>query len=87
MKLHVFPLTLSLEPSPHPHPWKNCLVVFWDHQKLVPGAERLGATDLRTLLNTISQGQLLRTRVEPSTATQGLPTGIYIVGNKKVIVK
>jgi hypothetical protein len=32
-------------------------------------------------------GQLLRKDVERSQATQGLPAGIYIVGNKKVIVK
>jgi hypothetical protein len=34
-----------------------------------------------------TQGQLLRRNVPASTATQGLPTGIYIVGNKKVVIK
>lgn len=34
-----------------------------------------------------TQGQLLRQGVAPGQATQGLPTGIYIVGDKKVIVK
>lgn len=34
-----------------------------------------------------TQGQLLRTGVAPTTATQGLPAGIYIVGGKKVLVK
>lgn len=33
------------------------------------------------------QGQLLRMQVERSSATQGLPAGIYIVGGKKVIVR
>lgn len=33
-----------------------------------------------------TQGQLMRQGVPASTATQGLPSGIYIVGNKKVIV-
>lgn len=32
-------------------------------------------------------GQLLRHNVERNEATQGLPSGIYIVGGKKVIVK
>lgn len=32
-------------------------------------------------------GQLLRHNVEPNEATQGLPSGIYIVGGKKVIVR
>ena len=32
-------------------------------------------------------GQLLRHNVERSEATQGLPSGIYIVGGKKVIVR
>lgn len=32
-------------------------------------------------------GQLIRNRVNKSEATRGLPSGIYIVGNKKVIVK
>lgn len=34
-----------------------------------------------------TQGQLLRQAVSPDQATQGLPAGIYIVGNKKVIVR
>ncbi len=34
-----------------------------------------------------TQGQLLRQNVVPSQATQGLPAGIYIVGDKKVIVR
>ena len=34
-----------------------------------------------------TQGQLLRQNVPASTATQGLPSGIYIVGNKKVVIK
>lgn len=34
-----------------------------------------------------TQGQLLRTNVERTSATSGLPTGIYIVGGKKVIVR
>jgi len=33
------------------------------------------------------QGQALRIGVDPSNATQGLPSGIYIVGGKKVIVR
>ena len=33
------------------------------------------------------QGQLMRRNVEAATATQGLPAGTYIVGNKKVLVK
>lgn len=32
-------------------------------------------------------GQLIRTNVNPETATQGLPAGFYLVGNKKVVVK
>lgn len=32
-------------------------------------------------------GQLLRKNVDTNTATQGLPAGIYLVGNKKVVVK
>ncbi|MBQ4173644.1 MAG: T9SS type A sorting domain-containing protein, partial [Prevotella sp.] len=32
-------------------------------------------------------GQLIRNRVNKSEATRGLPSGIYIVGNKKVFVK
>lgn len=34
-----------------------------------------------------TQGQLLRQGVTPDNATQDLPSGIYIVGDKKVIVK
>lgn len=34
-----------------------------------------------------TQGQLLRQNVTASQATLGLPSGIYIVGNKKVVVK
>lgn len=34
-----------------------------------------------------TQGQLLRQNVLPSQATNGLPSGIYIVGGKKVIVR
>ena len=34
-----------------------------------------------------TQGQLMRRNAAPSTATQGLPAGIYIVGGKKVIVR
>ncbi len=34
-----------------------------------------------------TQGQLLRQGVPASTATQDLPSGIYIVGNKKVFVR
>ena len=34
-----------------------------------------------------TQGQLLRQGVMPYEATNGLPSGIYIVGNKKVIVR
>lgn len=34
-----------------------------------------------------TQGQLLRQNVSPAQATNGLPAGIYIVGNKKVIVR
>lgn len=47
--------------------------------------ENLNANGPVNVYNT--QGQLLRRNVERSTATQGLPSGIYIVGNKKVIVK
>ncbi|MCQ2287727.1 MAG: leucine-rich repeat protein [Muribaculaceae bacterium] len=32
-------------------------------------------------------GQLIRRNVTPATATQGLPAGLYLVGNKKVAVK
>lgn len=34
-----------------------------------------------------TQGQLIRSGVQPSNATQGLPSGIYIVAGKKVIVR
>ena len=32
------------------------------------------------------QGQLLRRQVDPAHATEGLPSGIYIVGGKKIII-
>ncbi|MBQ0120481.1 MAG: Ig-like domain-containing protein [Bacteroidales bacterium] len=32
-------------------------------------------------------GQLIRTNVNPETATQGLPAGFYLVGGKKVVVR
>lgn len=32
-------------------------------------------------------GQLIRTNVDPATATQGLPAGFYLVGDKKVVVR
>ena len=34
-----------------------------------------------------TQGQLIKQNVDPATATQGLPQGIYIIGGKKVIVR
>lgn len=41
--------------------------------------------DIVDVYNT--QGQLLRKQVRIENATQGLPQGIYIVGNKKVMVR
>ena len=41
--------------------------------------------DIVNVYNT--QGQLLRSNVKASDATRDLPRGVYIVGNKKVIVK
>lgn len=34
-----------------------------------------------------TQGQLIKQNVDPATATQNLPQGIYIIGGKKVIVR
>jgi hypothetical protein len=34
-----------------------------------------------------AQGQLIRSNVKAGEATRNLPRGIYIVGNKKVVVE
>ena len=44
-----------------------------------------GGNDLVNVYN--AQGQLLRSNVKAADATRNLPRGIYIVGNKKVVVK
>ena len=50
------------------------------HQPTVSSAADSRPTDVYSL-----DGRRIRTAVAPSTATQGLPPGIYIVGGKKVI--
>ncbi len=45
-------------------------------------------TDDNALVNVVNlQGVVVRKDVPAATATQGLPAGLYIVGNKKVIVR
>ncbi len=48
----------------------------------------IGLDDHNDIVNVYNtQGQLLRSNVKASDATRDLPRGVYIVGNKKVIVK
>ena len=35
----------------------------------------------------ILDGRLLRRQAKTTNATEGLPKGVYIVGNKKIVVK
>ena len=67
--------------------------VYRRHEKSI---NLIGNTAIENITNDDSdlpvnvyntQGQLLRQNIPASEATQGLPAGIYIVGNKKVIVK
>ena len=46
------------------------------------GADDNGLVDVYNL-----QGIMVRSQVPSNEATQGLPAGIYIAGNRKVIVK
>lgn len=56
--------------------------------KGVSSIEDLNIDNEVKLVNVYNtQGQLIRTGVESNNATQGLPSGIYIVGGKKVIVR
>ena len=67
--------------------------VYRRHEKSI---NLIGNTAIENITNDDSdlpvnvyntQGQLLRQNIPASEATQGLPAGIYIVGNKKVIVR
>ena len=52
------------------------------------GVATIEASDDDAPVNVFNmQGQLLRRNVPASTATQGLPAGNYVVGNKKIHVK
>lgn len=54
----------------------------------VTGIDDIANGDANGPVNVFNtQGQLIRSNVERAKATQGLPAGIYIVGNKKVIVR
>ncbi len=48
----------------------------------IEAAAEAGPVDVYNL-----QGQLLRRQVDAATATEGLPSGTYIVGHKKIIVR
>ncbi|MBP5687891.1 MAG: S8 family serine peptidase [Muribaculaceae bacterium] len=84
-------------------PWHNeagiaPLDYDYDFQNYIGYALRMPGTP--TAVNTIgmdsyneivnvynAQGQLIRRNVKAGEATQNLPAGIYVVGNKKVVVK
>ena len=70
----------------------------YDFQNYIARAMRLPETptgigviaieDANTIVNVYTtQGQLIRQNVKVADATKNLPCGIYIVGNKKVVVK
>ena len=70
----------------------------YDFQNYIARAMRLPETptgigviaieDANTIVNVYTtQGQLIRQNVKVADATRNLPCGIYIVGNKKVVVK
>ena len=82
-------------------PWRSGVNMFdyeYDFQNYIGRAMRMpdaptaigniGMDSYNTIVNVYNaQGQLIRRNVKAGEATQNLPTGIYIVGNKKVVVK
>lgn len=55
---------------------------------VINSIEEEGVVVLPTTVNVYSlNGTLLRKNVKATNATQGLPAGIYVVGNQKVLVK
>ena len=50
------------------------------------GGVKAGDGTVLTNVYTLD-GRLLRRQVKSTNATEGLPKGVYIVGNKKIVVK
>ncbi|MDE6394280.1 MAG: ribonuclease, partial [Duncaniella sp.] len=58
-----------------------------DDPNATSGIEEI-ASDAEQLVNVVNmQGVVVRNAVPVATATEGLPAGLYIVGNKKVLVR
>ena len=61
------------------------------NQPVVTGINAINAIDGNTIDGKVNvynmQGQLIKRGVEAGVAAQGLPAGIYLIGNKKVVVK
>ncbi|MBR5638176.1 MAG: S8 family serine peptidase [Muribaculaceae bacterium] len=79
-------------------PWRGLLDYEYDFQNYTGHALRM--PDAPTAIGTVgldsyneivnvynAQGQLIRRNVKAGEATRNLPSGVYIVGNKKVMVK
>ena len=63
-------------------------IVYVKGAGIVNGIKKLEVVDVKQFVNVYTtDGILLRKHVDAASATNGLPKGVYIVGNKKVQVK
>ena len=58
------------------------------NQPVVTGINAIDGNAIDGKVNVYNmQGQMIKRGVEAGVAAQGLPAGIYLIGNKKVVVK
>ena len=64
------------------------MLIYVKGAGIVNGIENSKIVAIKHIVNVYTlDGVLIRKQVDAATATSGLKKGVYIVGNKKVLVK
>ncbi|MBR5030241.1 MAG: hypothetical protein IKX63_03960, partial [Muribaculaceae bacterium] len=70
------------------YPYQNFIIYPLEVETPTAISNIEDSIDGNTIINVVNmQGQVIKQGVKRSEATQGLPPGIYLIGNKKVVIR